>query len=410
MSTKKKKRLRRVKGTGSYRWVTARTIQLRYLGQQRCQKTEHERSSEGADQEARSLLDAFVERIDKNADVLTKGARLTFNDLADLYIDVLDTAPTTKERYKRDLDNHLRPIIGKVRIQDLDAGHIRLVLSKAHDTSSRKHKRASLSGATRANLLVRLRAILEFAVRDEYLMRNVAKINVVMPKRDATIERPEMTTETYNALVAAARGTIWATIIPTAIGTGVRAGELCGLRWSDIDLESGAVRIRRVIAILDNKPIVKLPKTKKSARTIYLPASVVQVLERHREAQLADLKTIVPELEAHRRQRTEYVFVDNLFRPYKPNALSRQFGRFVRGKELPPFHFHGLRHAYATFALRAGVPLKTISDTMGHSGIAITANVYQHLIDEQREQAACALDAYLERPPARPNEAAKTGA
>ena len=136
----------------------------------------------------------------------------------------------------------------------------------------------------------------------------------------------------------------------------------------------------------------------------------MQILERHREAQLADIKMIVSELEAHRRQRSGSVFVDNLFRPYKPNELSRQFGRFVRGKKLPPFHFHGLRHAFATFALRAGVPLKTISDTMGHSGIAITANVYQHLIDEQREDAARALDAYLQRPSARTNEAAKAGA
>lgn len=409
MSTRKKKRLRRVKGTGSYRWVTARSIQLRYLGQQRCQKTERERGAEGADQEAKSLLDAFVERIDKNADVLTKGVRLTFNDLADLYLNAIDVAPTTREKYKRDLDNHMRPVIGNMRVQDLDSGHIRLVLSKAHDTSSRLKKRLELSGATRSNLLTRLRAILKFGEDDEYLARNVAK-KVTMPKRDAAIERPEMTTETYKAILASANGTIWATIVPTAVGTGVRAGELCGLRWSDIDLDSGVLRVRRVVAIFENKPIVKAPKTKKSARTIYLPPSVVQVLERHRDAQLADIKMIVSELEAHRRQRSGYVFVDNLFRPYKPNELSRQFGRFVRGKKLPPFHFHGLRHAFATFALRAGVPLKTISDTMGHSGIAITANVYQHLIDEQREDAARALDAYLQRPPGRTNEAAKAGA
>ncbi len=155
--------------------------------------------------------------------------------------------------------------------------------------------------------------------------------------------------------------------------------------------------MRRTVALLDGKIIVKAPKTKKSQRTDHLPAFVRELLVSHKSEQLAHLVDLTNELEARRRQRDGYVFLRHSGEQWNPNELSRQFSRLIRRKKLPLFRFHDLRHGFASLAFAAGVPLKTVSESLGHSGIAITSQLYVHLLADQKREKAAVLDAYLDR-------------
>lgn len=391
MTARKKKRRRRQRGTGSYRWLGPHRVRLEYRRRSRVKTTEGERD----ETEARSLLDEFVRTTDANLAVFERGSRMQFNTLADLYLDSLenDTEATTRALYRRNLDQHIRPVIGSALIQELTPLQIQSVLNKAKDAS--KRKRGSLGRAARANLLVRMRAILNFGVEHEVLMRNVAK-SVRMPSRTAVAERPIMTVDYVRALTEAARGTVLEFVVPFAIGTGLRVSEVCGLGWRDLDLGAGTLRVRRAVAVLNGRRIVKSPKTKRSARTDELPAFVVDLLRRHKAAQFEDLKTVVSEFEAKRRQGDGYVFLTKLFEPWSPNEMSRTFSRLIRKKKLPPFRFHDLRHGFATLLFQAGVPMRSISDALGHSSINVTSSIYVHLLVEAKKEKSARLDALLD--------------
>jgi integrase len=142
---------------------------------------------------------------------------------------------------------------------------------------------------------------------------------------------------------------------------------------------------------------VKAPKTKKSQRTDHLPAFVCELLVSHKSEQLAHLVDLTNEPEARRRLRDGYVFLRHSGEQWNPNELSRQFSRLIRRKKLPLFRFHDLRHGFASLAFAAGVPLKTVSESLGHSGIAITSQLYVHLLADQKREKAAVLDAYLDR-------------
>jgi integrase len=235
---------------------------------------------------------------------------------------------------------------------------------------------------------------LELLDKTDIVIKNVAQ-NVELP--EATyVERAILELGDVKTLLGSTKETELEAIVPTAIGTGLRRSELCALRWTDIDLGTGTIHVRRAAALLDGKIIIKAPKTKGSQRTDHLPAFVLEILVRHKAEQLENLTQITTEFEARRRQRDGYVFIRRNGDPWNPNELSRQFSRLVRRKKLPLFRFHDLRHGFASLAFAAGVPLKVVSDSLGHSGIGITAQTYVHLLADQKREKAAALDTYLD--------------
>jgi len=135
------------------------------------------------------------------------------------------------------------------------------------------------------------------------------------------------------------------------------------------------------------------------------------VLRAQKDAQLERFKAIfVDELEARRRQKDGYVFTRPTGESWDPNELSRQFSRLIRRKELklPRVRFHDLRHGYATLAFAAGISLKVVSESLGHSAIGVTDAIYVHLRDEAKREKADRLNAYLEAAVAPPQADADT--
>ena len=165
--------------------------------------------------------------------------------------------------------------------------------------------------------------------------------------------------------------------------TGLRRGEAAGLRWDDLDLDAGRLKVIQTIVTIDGKPVIGKPKTENSAREIGLDPQTVAVLRSHRaqgaEEQLALGKAL---------RDADLVFVWQDGNPVHPDVLTKTFQRLAEAAKLPVIRLHDLRHSYASAALEAGVPLKVVSDRLGHGSIAITADLYSHVRHEVDQAAA----------------------
>jgi integrase len=181
-------------------------------------------------------------------------------------------------------------------------------------------------------------------------------------------------------------------LVTVAATTGLRQGELLGLSWSAIDLDAGTLTVRRSMArAWDGGYALAEPKTGRSRRTIHLPAAAIQALRREQREQEAAQSAAGSAWQ----DRDGLVFTDAIGRPLYPTAVHRAFHALLKAAGLPPVPFHGLRHSAATALLSAGVPLRVVSDLLGHAGIAITADYYAHVEKQLRRDAADAMDRAL---------------
>jgi len=165
--------------------------------------------------------------------------------------------------------------------------------------------------------------------------------------------------------------------------TGMRRGEIAGLRWPDVDLDAGRVSPRRPRVVVSYEVLVSEPKTAKGRRSIALDPVTLAALREHRLRQLEDRLAVGP-----RWQDSGLVFTWPDGRPLHPERFSRWFEQHARAAGLPKIRLHDGRHSYATAALAAGVPAKVVSVRLGHANIAITMDTYSHVLPGLDEQAA----------------------
>ena len=181
-----------------------------------------------------------------------------------------------------------------------------------------------------------------------------------------------------------------------ALSIGARRGELAALRWSRVELQppNGApfLRIEANRVMVGAQVLEGTPKSVKSRRRVNLDAATVAVLERWRETQGLEASVAG---EAWEGGDDPYVFTNELGRALHPDAISNRFEAAQRGAEVPRIPMHGLRHTAATLALKAGVPVHVVSDLLGHSSVSVTWDVYGHVLEDQRSDAADAIGAQL---------------
>jgi integrase len=192
-------------------------------------------------------------------------------------------------------------------------------------------------------------------------------------------------------LLTAAQGERLEALWHVAITTGLRPGEYRALRWSDLDLERGLLRVERALT-LDGGSFVE-PKTKASSRSIALTASTIRVLREHKRRQAGE------KLKAGSEYTDDaLVFCTEKGRPLDHNNLvHHHFTNLLKRAGVPRVRLYDLRHTAATLALQAGVPLKMVSHMLGHAGIATTADVYSHVSPEMQEDAAWRVERVLGR-------------
>ena len=286
--------------------------------------------------------------------------------------------PATQREYARHIRSYFTPLL-EVPLTALTPGHVERVMA---DMTAR-----GLSPMTAAHARATLRRALHDAQRDGLVGRNVASL--ARPPRVTRREMHPLSAAQVREMVEATRddelGPLWA----LAVGSGLRLGELLGLTWQDIDPAQLVVR-RAMARGHDGGWALAEPKTTRSRRTIMLPAIARDALSRRKTRQEADRQAAGSAWQ----DRGGLVFTDAVGRPLKPPDVSDEWRRTRRRHGLT-VRLHDLRHTFASLLLGAGAPLKVVSDALGHSTIAITADTYAHVTPELRREAADAMDRAL---------------
>ncbi len=280
---------------------------------------------------------------------------------------------------------HIVPQIGHVPLQDLTADHLDAFYTRLLKTE--KHHRpgaATLSPKTVRHVHTVIQKALRDAVRKRLVIRNVA-VDADPP----TLRRaggPEMKTWAAAQLRAFLDGMESHPLGPAfvlAATTGMRRGEVLGLRWADVDFRHGQLAVRQTVLTVRYELVFSPPKTTRSRRTLALDSRTFAALKAHATTQ-AELKQTMGESYVDR----DLVFTQPDGSPVHPDFLSQTFDRSVKRLGLPRIRFHDLRHTHATLGLAAGVPAKVMSERLGHASVAFTLDVYTHAVPSLSAEAA----------------------
>jgi integrase len=282
---------------------------------------------------------------------------------------------STWVRYEQLISSDVLPVIGAVRLGRLRPNDVQRVVNEM------------VSKGLAARTVVQgyrvLSSALSQAVRWQMIPTNPA--TAVRPPR---IERAELTipdAEQVRAIVEAAEGWVHLPILLAAT-TGMRRGEVFGLRWRDVDLDANLVRVTGSLQRVGGKLRVVEPKSARGRRTVSLPATVVEVLRAHRKDQ-AERRLLLGEGWTD----SDLVVERGDGQPRDPDTITHYFADIATKVKVPGVRFHDLRHAYATSLLRGGVHPKIVSEALGHASTAFTMDVYSHVLPSMQEEAAAAI-------------------
>jgi integrase len=249
-------------------------------------------------------------------------------------------------------------------------------------------EKRGLSAQTVLHVHRTLSQALAHAVRLGVLFKNPAR--QVKPPRPPSREIKMLDKGEIATVLNAAKGIGLYVPVLLAVTTGIRRGELLALRWSDIDLKAATLTVNHSLERINGKFEFKPPKTRKSRRTISLPAITIEALREHRRVQLEErfkfgLGRDSGALVVSR--------ADGL--PIDPDTLSKSFRRLVAAAKVTPITFHGLRHTHISHLLMEGVHVKVVSERAGHANVNTTLTVYAAYIPNMQADAALRVDAWL---------------
>jgi integrase len=323
---------------------------------------------------------------ERDAGVAVKPAQQTLNEYLDRWLETAakpKVRPKTLLGYRNLLDCHIRPALGARPLGKISP----LEVQQAFQTMQEK----GLSARTIEYARMILKQAFRQAIQWRLLTFNPCD-GVPIPRRERR-EMQALSPEQARRFLAVARGTRHGALFELALTTGLRPSEYLALKWEDIDFERGTLS---VVRSLDAEPgggyRLEETKTRNSRRVVKLLPGVLSALVEHRQAQQRQRE------EAGERWKEQgFVFTNELGGPLERHNLAhRHLRKILEEAGLPQIRLYDLRHTAATLALSAGVPVKVVSEMLGHSSVALTLDFYSHVLPHMQEDAARRMAALLE--------------
>jgi integrase len=289
--------------------------------------------------------------------------------------------PSTWDSYRRNIELHVLPDLGRIPIRNLRAEHLERLYTRLLE-SGRADQRGGLDAKTVLEVHRVLRGALTDAARRGIITRNPAELAHAPKRRPlASTELRAWNAHQLNAFLTLASGHRFYVAFWLAANTGLRRGELLGLRWTDIDLPEARLSVNRSLVSVGYTLHESRGKTRTARRCIDLDPRTVELVATTRPADLDE---------------DRYVFGRDDGSPIHPQVFSDAFKHLVTRSGLPRIRLHDLRHTHATLLLKAGVPIKVVSERLGHSTPAFTMATYQHVLPGMQAEAARTFAAILD--------------
>src|SRR5918997_1796954 len=318
---------------------------------------------------------------DRDSGLILDAGKMTVGEYLDRWLSdsVKGTVRvSTYERHEEIVRLHIKPSLGRVGLKKLTPAHVRGLYSEKLDSG--------LAPATVRKIHSTLHKALSQAVSDGIVPRNAAHVKAPRP---APEEIRPLSEDEARAFLDAARqsGERFEALYVLAITTGLRRGELLGLRWDDVDLELGTLRVGRALVREGGRHKVGETKTRRGRRQINLTPWTVNARKAHRKRQFEERMRLAETYRDH-----SLVFSTSVGTPVNPeNLVNRSFKPLLEKAGLPKIRFHNLRHTCATLILGRCVHPKLVQELLGHATIAMTLDTYSHYLPSMGDQAAGAM-------------------
>ena len=310
---------------------------------------------------------------------LTEESRMTLGEWLDKWLDeymIFTVRESTLESYGALIKNQVKPFIGSKPLSALTTSEMQKFYNKIKKEGRvREHP---IHGKTLADSMVRgvhmmLHEALDMAVKERLIVKNPTN-GTTIPKCNYP-EKQVLGDSQLNTFLDAIKAyPEWTDFFYTEVMTGLRRGEICGLRWSDVDFGESKLRVERSVSVKKGGGIrIGETKTDTGKRIIILPPSVKDMLLRRKAEALS-----------------EWIFYKfaNPCEPMNPDAAYRKLKVILKNAELPLIRFHDLRHTFATHATDGGVDPKTLSGILGHTNASFTLDTYTHVTTDMQKKAS----------------------
>jgi integrase len=301
--------------------------------------------------------------------------KATFDAVAQEYFKTVAKNKLRESTYQNRLDNYnkrIEPVLGKRKIKDITPAQIQTIYSDWADEG--------LSSSYTRTMHNFIASVFKYAYRVDYIKRNpIEKVDAPIPKsKDLEV----WDSDEIKKFLKVAKDYDTFIIYFLAIYTGMRKGEILGLRWKDVDFKNNKIHVTQTLVKVNEELKFQEPKTKGSKRQIALTSAEMLELKKHRLT-----KTIKSE--------TDLVVTTSVGTPYSPRNLLRNFYMIIDKTGVKKISFRDLRHTHATLLLKLGVNPKIVSERLGHSKVSITLDIYSHVLPDMQESSAQQLSDHL---------------
>ncbi len=309
---------------------------------------------------------------------LTEDSLMTLGQWIDKWLDEHKSGiirPSTFASYKRYSDSYIKPRLGHRKLTQITSREIQeMYNSLKHEgrINTTEEMGTELANSTVRSIHMLLHEALDGAVREGLIPRNPTD-GTTIPRLQKTEKTVLLESQIEKFMKTIENDEVWHDLFFMELMTGLRRGEICGLKWNDIDEKNRILHVRKTIRYAKKQLIVGETKTNEGNRKIVLPASVMDMLMKRKEKSIS-----------------EWIFPKSLnpTLPIDPASAYRRLKEILKEAELPDMRFHDLRHTFATHAAASGIDPRTLAGILGHTKPSFTLDAYTHVTTDMQKRAA----------------------